>query len=53
MSLFRKIRLYLLTVRYLKTEQIVYRLYYRLVRPSVRDKAALSVRSLTPKVSFL
>ena len=53
MSLFRKIRLYLLTIRYLKMEQIVYRAYYRLVRPSISDKVALSVHSLTPKVSFL
>lgn len=53
MPLLRKLRLYLLTIRYLKTEQIVYRIRYRLVRPSIRNRAALPVQPLTPKVPFL
>ena len=53
MPLLRKLRLYLLTIRYLKTEQIVYRIRYRLVRPAIKNQATLSVHPLTPKVPFL
>ncbi len=52
MPLFRKLRLYLLTIRHLKVEQIVYRIYYRLVRPAIGGKASVTVHPRSTRAPF-